>query len=165
MFYRRSSDNALMIVPISTSPVLSVGQARPLFHLAGLLYGVSAARYAVTKDGKRFLMNAGNVRVGEGGSAPRPGIQVKCSELGAESSNALCRNGLSKGGTADRRSRTGVDAQRAPERIRDWGRANAIGRNAKRDCSDRARPQRTATPSSGGRAISFQVKPSHDMRL
>jgi serine/threonine-protein kinase len=76
VFYRRSSDNALMTVPITTSPVLSVGQARPLFHLAGLLYGVSAARYAVTKDGKRFLMNAGDLRVGEGGSAPRPAIQV-----------------------------------------------------------------------------------------
>jgi eukaryotic-like serine/threonine-protein kinase len=76
VFYRRSSDNALMTVPISTSPILSVGQARPLFHLAGLLYGVSAARYDVTTDGKRFLMNAGDLRVGEGGSAPRPAIQV-----------------------------------------------------------------------------------------
>ena len=76
VFYRRRSDNALMAVPISTSPVLSVGQARPLLHLAGLLYGVSAARYAVTKDGKRFLMNAGDLRVDEGGSAPRPAIQV-----------------------------------------------------------------------------------------
>jgi Tol biopolymer transport system component len=76
VFYRRRSDNALMAVPISTTPVLSVGEARPLFHLAGLLYGVSAARYAVTKDGKRFLMNAGELRADEGGSAPRPAIQV-----------------------------------------------------------------------------------------
>ena len=76
VFYRRRSDHAVMAVPISTSPVLSVGQVRPLFHLAGLLYGVSAARYAVTRDGKRFLMNAGDLRVDEGGSAPRPAIQV-----------------------------------------------------------------------------------------
>ena len=65
-----------MAVPITTSPVLTVGQPRQLFHMAGLLYGVSAARYAVSKDGKRFLMNAGDLRVDEGGSAPRPAIQV-----------------------------------------------------------------------------------------
>jgi Tol biopolymer transport system component len=76
VFYRRGSDHALMAVPITTSPVLSVGQAHPLFHMAGLLYGVSAARYTVTKDGKRFLMNAGDLRVDDGGSAPRPAIQV-----------------------------------------------------------------------------------------
>jgi Tol biopolymer transport system component len=76
VFYRRGSDNALMAVPISTSPVLVVGQARPLFHLAGLIYAVSAARYDVTRDGKRFLMNAGELRVDDGGSAPRPAIQV-----------------------------------------------------------------------------------------
>jgi len=76
VFYRRVSDNTLMAVPISTSPVLTVGQARPLFRLAGLLYGVSAARYDVTRDGKRFLMNAGDLRVDDGGSAPRPAIQV-----------------------------------------------------------------------------------------
>jgi hypothetical protein len=63
-------------VPISTSPALAVGPARPLFYLAGLLYGVSAARYAVTSDGRRFLMNAGDLREDEGGSAPRPAIQV-----------------------------------------------------------------------------------------
>ena len=76
VFYRRGSDHALMAVPISTSPVLAVGQPRPLFQMAGLLYGVSAARYTVTRDGKRFLMNAGDLRVDDGGSAPRPAIQV-----------------------------------------------------------------------------------------
>ena len=75
-FYRHRSNHALMAVPISTSPVLTVGQPRPLFQLAGLLYGVSAARYAVTNDGKRFLMNAGDLRVDDGGSAPRPAIEV-----------------------------------------------------------------------------------------
>jgi serine/threonine protein kinase/Tol biopolymer transport system component len=76
VFYRRGSDHALMAVPISTTPVLAVGQPRPLFQMAGLLYGVSAARYTVTRDGKRFLMNAGDLRVDDGGSAPRPAIQV-----------------------------------------------------------------------------------------
>ena len=76
MFYRRLSDHALMAVPISNEPGSVGGPARPLFHLAGLLYGVSAARYAATRDGKRFLMNAGDLRVDEGGSAPRPAIQV-----------------------------------------------------------------------------------------
>jgi eukaryotic-like serine/threonine-protein kinase len=76
VFYSRRSDFAVMVVPITTNPVLAVGQARPLFHLAGLVYGVSAARYTVTSDGKRFLMNAGDLRVDDGGSAPRPAIQV-----------------------------------------------------------------------------------------
>ena len=76
VFYRRRGDSVLMAVPITTSPVLAVGQARPLFQMAGLGYGVSAARYAVTSDGKRFLMTAGELRVEQGGSAPRPAIQV-----------------------------------------------------------------------------------------
>ena len=76
VFYRHRSNHALMAVRVGTSPILTVGQPRPLFHMAGLLYGVSAARYAVTRDGRRFLMNAGELRQDEGGSAPRPAIQV-----------------------------------------------------------------------------------------
>ena len=47
LFYRRSRDSMMMAVRVSTTPTLTVGQPQELFRMAGLLYGVSAARYAV----------------------------------------------------------------------------------------------------------------------
>jgi serine/threonine-protein kinase len=76
IFYRRVSDHMMMALPVTTSPALTVGQPRPLFRLAGMQYSTSAPRYAVTADGKRLLMNAGDLRVDQGGSAPRPAINI-----------------------------------------------------------------------------------------
>ena len=66
----------MMAVAVRTSPTLTIGQPRPLFRLAGLQYGVSAPRYAVTADGKRLLMNAVDLRVDQGGTSPRPAINI-----------------------------------------------------------------------------------------
>jgi hypothetical protein len=66
----------MVAIPVSTTPALTFGRPQELFRTAGLLYGVSAARYAVSSDGKRFLMNAGELRVDQGGSTPRPAVQV-----------------------------------------------------------------------------------------
>jgi serine/threonine protein kinase/Tol biopolymer transport system component len=76
LFFRRVSDHMMMAVPVRTTPTLTIGQPRPLFRLAGLQYGVSAPRYAVTADGKRLLMNAVDLRVDQGGTAPRPAINI-----------------------------------------------------------------------------------------
>jgi Tol biopolymer transport system component len=76
LFYRRPSDSTMVAVRVSTTPALTVGRPQELFRTAGLLYGVSAARYAVSSDGKRFLMSASELRVDQGGSAPRPAVQV-----------------------------------------------------------------------------------------
>jgi Tol biopolymer transport system component len=76
LFYRRPSDSTMVAVRVSTTPALMVGRSQELFRTAGLLYGVSAARYAVSSDGKRFLMSASELRVDQGGSAPRPAVQV-----------------------------------------------------------------------------------------
>ena len=76
LFYRRRTDHTMMAVHVSTTPTLTLGQPQELFRMAGLLYGVSAARYAVSSDGKRFLMNAGEVRVDQGGAVPLPAVQV-----------------------------------------------------------------------------------------
>jgi len=76
LFFRRASDHMIMALPVTTSPALTIGQPRPLFRLAGLQYGVSAPRYAVTADGKRLLMNAVDLRVDQGGTAPRPAINI-----------------------------------------------------------------------------------------
>ena len=76
LFFRRISDHMMMALPVTTSPALTIGQPRPLFRLAGLQYGVSAPRYAVTADGKRLLMNAIDLRVDQGGTAPRPAINI-----------------------------------------------------------------------------------------
>lgn len=76
LFFRRISDHMIMALPVTTSPTLTIGQPQALFRLAGLQYGVSAPRYAVTADGKRLLMNAVDLRVDQGGTAPRPAINI-----------------------------------------------------------------------------------------
>jgi eukaryotic-like serine/threonine-protein kinase len=73
LFYRRVADNALIAVPVATTPTLSVGQPQELFRFAGLFYNVSATTYAVSGDGKRFLMSAGQL---ESGSAARPAAHI-----------------------------------------------------------------------------------------
>jgi serine/threonine-protein kinase len=76
LFFRRLSDHMMMAVPVTTGPTLTIGRPVPLFRLAGMQYGTSAPRYAVTADGKRLLMNAGDLRVDQGGTAPRPAINI-----------------------------------------------------------------------------------------
>ena len=59
LFYRRPRDWAMMVVEVSTEPVLAVRPSEELF--AGLAEGDghgSSARYTVTADGQRFLMSA-----------------------------------------------------------------------------------------------------------
>ena len=60
--------------------------------MAGLLYGVSAARYAISSDGKRFVMNAGDVRVDQGRAAPLPAVQVVFNWLDELQQLELCPN-------------------------------------------------------------------------
>jgi serine/threonine-protein kinase len=58
LFYQRPEDNTTIAVPVATRPTLTVGLPKELFRFSGLLYGTSATTYAVSADGKRFLMTA-----------------------------------------------------------------------------------------------------------
>ena len=65
LFYRRLSDGAMMVVPISDQPGLTPGRAQLLFE--GADYSTGAAlgddvlvNYDVTADGQRFLMLKGS---------------------------------------------------------------------------------------------------------
>jgi Tol biopolymer transport system component len=58
LFYRRLGDYTMMAVKIQTSPQLVVGPPTELFGGRSFSAGGSRrARYAVTSDGQRFLMN------------------------------------------------------------------------------------------------------------
>jgi hypothetical protein len=75
LFYRRPDDYAMMAVPVATSPALTLGAPRELFRGSGFLGGAlrtrgsPRARYAVTPDGKRFLMSASLLKSGDAASA------------------------------------------------------------------------------------------------
>jgi Tol biopolymer transport system component len=58
VFYRRTTDDAMMVVKVTTTPSLVVGSAERLFAGTGTNPGGSSrAAYAVTADGQRFLMS------------------------------------------------------------------------------------------------------------
>ena len=77
LFYRRPRDWAMMVVEVSTDPVLAVGAPDQLF--LGLDAGTgrgASARYAVTADGQRFLMSAALLASGEASSGVGAGPKV-----------------------------------------------------------------------------------------
>jgi hypothetical protein len=57
LFYRRPSDYAMMVVEVTTDPILDVGPPRELFRGTVSPGGSPRARYSVTLDGQRFLMS------------------------------------------------------------------------------------------------------------
>ena len=70
LFYRRYSDDAMMVVKVSTAPTLRVGSSRRLFAgPGGAQGGSSRSSYAVTADGQRFIMSANRV-IGETNRLP-----------------------------------------------------------------------------------------------
>ncbi len=64
LFYRRLSDDMMMAVRVTTSPVLTVGPPIELFRGSGSQAASPRAAYAVTADGQRFLLSGG--RLGSG---------------------------------------------------------------------------------------------------
>ena len=79
IFYRRSSDYAMMAVEVSTEPTLTVGQPRMLFPGSGAPSGSPRARYAVTSDGQRFLMSARWLSAADGGATEGPQVNIVLS--------------------------------------------------------------------------------------
>lgn len=58
LFYRRTDDYAMMVVPVSTDPVLTVGVPVELFSGGDQIGGAGArAAFDVTADGQQFLMS------------------------------------------------------------------------------------------------------------
>jgi len=78
LFYLRTHDYMMMMVEVSTDPVLTVGPPVELFGRRGPRGGVPTAQYDVTADGQRFLMSAGVLALGEAGagSGPRPKVII-----------------------------------------------------------------------------------------
>ena len=79
LFYRRPDDYAMMVVEVSTDPVLIVGPPNELFAGSDRVGGGGPrARYAVTADGQRFLMSTALLASGEAGagSGRRPKVIV-----------------------------------------------------------------------------------------
>ena len=79
LFYRRPDDYAMMVVEVSTDPVLIVGPPNELFAGSSRVgEGGPRARYAVTADGQRFLMSTALLASGEAGagSGRRPKVIV-----------------------------------------------------------------------------------------
>ena len=72
IFYRRPSDYTMMAVEVATAPTLTVGEPRALFPGSLSPGGSPRARYAVTGDGQRFLMNARWLVAGDAGQAEGP---------------------------------------------------------------------------------------------
>ena len=68
LFYRRPGDYTMMVVDVSTDPMLTVGPLRELFRGTRSPGGSPRARYAVTADGHRFLMSAAELVASETGS-------------------------------------------------------------------------------------------------
>jgi hypothetical protein len=58
LFYRRPKDYMMIAVPVATKPALAVGRPTELFRGPFAPIGSPRARYAVTADGKRFLMSS-----------------------------------------------------------------------------------------------------------
>jgi len=69
LFYRRYSDDAMMVVKVSTAPTLRVGASQQLCAGPGAQGGSSRSSYAVTADGQRFIMGANRV-IGESSKLP-----------------------------------------------------------------------------------------------
>jgi len=78
VFYRRLSDDMMMAVRVATSPALTVGPPTELFQGSSTRAGSPRADYAVTADGRRFLMSS--ERLGSGlmknAVAARPKITI-----------------------------------------------------------------------------------------
>ena len=66
----------MMVVEVSTDPVLTVGPPVELFAGRGPRGGSPTARYTVTADGQRFLMSANLLPSGEAGAGSGQGPQV-----------------------------------------------------------------------------------------
>jgi hypothetical protein len=74
LFYRRLQDGRMMAVPVTTSPTLLVGRSSELFATTLPNPGSSPrARYAVSADGKRFLMRTDLLTTG---AASNPIVRV-----------------------------------------------------------------------------------------
>ena len=76
LFYRRPSDYAMMVVEVSTDPTLNIGPPRELF--TGTYYpgGSPRARYSVTEDGQRLLMDGDFVTSTDASDRGRSGPQL-----------------------------------------------------------------------------------------
>ena len=74
LFYRRSADDTMMAVPVTTAPALKVGIPVALFAGPGTPGGSSRANYAVTADGQRFIMS--NTRARPQGRGTTPSISI-----------------------------------------------------------------------------------------
>jgi Tol biopolymer transport system component len=71
LFYRRLGDDMMMAVKVRTAPALQVGPPEELFRGSGQVSASPRAMYAVTPDGKRFLMSAARVSGVRDGAQPR----------------------------------------------------------------------------------------------
>jgi hypothetical protein len=78
LFYRRLGDDMMMAVKVSTVPALHVGPPTELFRGTGFTAASPRASYAVTPDGKRFLMSGARVSSGlpRDATQPRPRITI-----------------------------------------------------------------------------------------
>jgi hypothetical protein len=78
LFYRRISDDMMVAVRVTTSPVLTLGPPIELFRGSGSAAASPRAAYAVTADGQRFLLSG--ERLGSGlmkdAVAARPKITI-----------------------------------------------------------------------------------------
>ena len=74
----------MMMVEVSTDPVLTVGPSVELFTGSGRPGGSQTARYAVTANGQRFLMSTALLASGEvgggGGRAPKVVVVLNWTE-------------------------------------------------------------------------------------
>lgn len=76
VFYRRIEDYAMTSVPIETTGILKVGSPRVLFRGPTFLGGAAPARYAVSLDGRKFIMSTSLAGSGESRSTLRPTIHI-----------------------------------------------------------------------------------------
>jgi hypothetical protein len=67
----------MMAVSVATSPALMVGAPKELFRGSGAPGASPRARYAVTSDGKRFLMSASLVKPVDAASVRRTILVVQ----------------------------------------------------------------------------------------
>ena len=77
LFYRRLDDYRMMVVSVSTDPALDVAQPTELFSGRRGPPGAGLrARYAVTADGRRFLLSADLLPSAEAATRPVVPLQV-----------------------------------------------------------------------------------------
>ena len=76
LFYWRPGDYMMMMVEVSTDPVLTVGPLVELFAGSGPSDGSPPPRYAVTADAQRFLMSTALLASGEVGGGGGRGPKV-----------------------------------------------------------------------------------------